>query len=153
MKSTASLLISMALAGCVSSPPPKLAVYNPTAGMTELVDPTPAELAAADAGQYPQNYESIVKSWAEGNLKDPQSAIFKSFSKPRKEFMYAQRKLVFGYTVCTVINAKNSYGGYTGNNVYWMMIRNGVVLRDGLLGSGMGGLISVGHRVNCNDGA
>lgn len=153
MKLPATLLLSLAISGCVSTPQNRAgSVYSPTAGMTELVDPTPAELASADVGRYPENYETIVKDWASNNLKDPQSAVFKGISKPRKEFIYAQCKPVFGYTVCATINAKNSYGGYTGNKVYWMMIKDGVVLRDGLLGTSGGGLISVNHYVNCSDG-
>ncbi|MBC2677546.1 hypothetical protein [Pseudomonas baltica] len=153
MKFSTIILLSLAISGCVSAPQNRAGVvYSSTAGMTELVDPTAAELASADAGKYPQNYEEIVKNWASDSLKDPQSAVFKGISKPRKEFIYAQRKPVFGYTVCATINAKNSYGGYTGNKMYWMLIRDGVVLRHGLLGTAGGGLISINHHVNCNDG-
>ena len=146
-KAAAVALISVGLSGCAANHPP----LPPTAP-----DPTPAELVVADYGQYPQSYEAVVKGWTENSMKDPASVIFKKISKPRKEYMYAERKPVYGYSICTLLNAKNSYGGYTGNQVYWLMIRDGAVLRSQNLTDnltrGTAGIISIGHYVNCDDG-
>lgn len=143
----AILLISSGLTGCAANHPP----LPPMAP-----DPSPADLAAADYGQYPQQYEAVVKRWTEDSMKDPASVIFKKISKPRKEYMFAARKAVYGYSVCTLLNAKNSYGGYTGNQVYWLMIRDGVVQRStnltDSLNRGAPGIISIGHYANCDDG-
>lgn len=141
------VLVSVGLSGCAANQTP----LPPMAP-----DPTLAELAAADYGQYPQNYDAVVKGWTEDSMKDPASVIFKKISKPRKEYMYAERKPVYGYSVCTLLNAKNSYGGYTGNQVYWLMIRDGAVVRSqnltDNLARGTAGIISLGHYVNCDDG-
>ncbi|MDR5772865.1 MULTISPECIES: hypothetical protein [unclassified Caballeronia] len=42
-----------------------------------------------------------------------------------------EHRAVYGYLVCTDINAKNSYGGYTGAKRRWFLIRNGAVVRYG----------------------
>jgi hypothetical protein len=107
----------------------------------------------ADYGQYPSNFEDLVRQWASANLKDPDSARYGRISKPRKEYMVANLKNVFGHSVCASINAKNSYGGYAGSQTYWFMIRNGKVERvQNIDTSFPGKTISRGHLVNCEDG-
>jgi hypothetical protein len=37
-------------------------------------------------------------------------------------------KRTTGYATCVVVNAKNAYGGYVGEQVFRILIRNGVVI-------------------------
>jgi hypothetical protein len=62
-------------------------------------------------------------------LKDPVSAQYR-FSEPRKGLLkpWSGGKF-YGYLVLTAINAKNSYGGYTGFKNAMFVIRNGQVVQ------------------------
>lgn len=64
--------------------------------------------------------------------------------------MVENRNFVYGYSTCVFVNAKNSYGGYTGKQLYWAFIRNGQVLRFKNTNDEYGDLIFVGRKVNCN---
>jgi hypothetical protein len=83
------------------------------------------EHATADQFAYinpPRFYQSSIKTDFEARLKDPESASY-SFGAPAKA--YANNGLARGgevtwrgYAVPVSANAKNSYGGYTGNKEY-----------------------------------
>lgn len=108
----------------------------------------------ADYGSYPSNYQQIIKAWYLENLKDPDSAKFNAFSKPRREHAITNqfnREAVFGYSVCATVNAKNSYGGYTGGQVRWFLIRNGSIVRTQAT-EGIYSNIYIGRPINCADG-
>ncbi|MBB1441520.1 hypothetical protein H5202_23485, partial [Shewanella sp. SG41-4] len=48
----------------------------------------------------------------------------------------------FGYIVPTLINAKNSYGGYTGSQRYYFLFSNGQVMDvTSMINSGMGKIL------------
>ena len=129
------------LAGCVSAP---LSEERP---LPEL------DMVNADFGAYPSNCEELIYQWAEMNLKDAQSARYQRISVPRKEYMVHNRQYVYGYSACVILNAKNSYGAYTGNQAYWFMFRDGKIVRSQRIDSGFPGrMISQGHNVNCEDG-
>lgn len=72
--------------------------------------PSQQEMANANYGQLPANYQDQIKEHFAVMLKDPQSAIYK-FKEPTKH--YAGR---YGWKVVLFINAKNSFGGYTGED-------------------------------------
>ncbi len=111
------------------------------------------DLTNAEHGQFPDNYEDLVKEWASSNLKDPDSAKYSKISKPRKEYMVVDLKPFFGYSTCATINAKNSYGGYIGNRNFWFMIRDGKIVRSQNIDAKFPGkIISRGHLANCEDG-
>lgn len=127
------------LAACATPPAPKEAEWRPNP-------------VGQDHGAYPDNYEEIVKKWYQVHLKDPDSAKYLSFSKPRKEHAITsidRHEAVYGYSTCATVNAKNSFGGYTGAKTTWFLIRDGqiVTTRDMKLG-----IISRGHPINCSDG-
>ena len=91
------------------------------------------EVVKADFGQYPENYKSIVKNWFEELLKDPESARYKFDNKPIKAYtrnppVEGGGVVHFGYYVKVKVNAKNSFGGYTGWQEYRLLIRNGKVI-------------------------
>lgn len=108
------------------------------------------ETIGMDHGPYPKAYKKIVQDYARSMLKDPDSAKFVEFSKPRKEhFIRDQftKDVVYGYSVCALINAKNGFGGYTGPQAYWFLIRDGMVLKSQPARM----IIYIGHPTNCQD--
>ncbi len=87
--------------------------------------PTAEEWAKTDYGSYPKNYEKIIKDYFAGILKDPGSPTF-AFTKPPTQSYdgYLNKENRFGYVVCGTVNAKNSYGGYTGPEPFYIFLRN-----------------------------
>lgn len=108
------------------------------------------DLETADVGKKPANYEALVEAAIRGQLKDPDSAQFSGITKPKKEVMVEQSNFVYGYSSCVFVNAKNSYGGYTGKQLYWVFIRNDQVLRIKNTNDAYGNIIFVGRPVNCS---
>ncbi|GAB7562619.1 hypothetical protein LG202_06580 [Methylobacillus methanolivorans] len=90
--------------------------------------PTLTEISNADYGTYPENYEDIVKNTLTYSLKDPDSAKINFQNSPKKFWIGSKSSRKFGYGVCALVNAKNSYGGYTGSEAWAFIIRNGVVV-------------------------
>ncbi len=110
----------------------------------------------ADYGTYPADYEAVVTVYMEKTLKDPESVRYREFSKPRKEHIITNidaKEATYGYSVCVLVNAKNSYGGYTGNHQYWFFLRDGKIVRSQDVDSAFfGKIIYQGRNVNCQDG-
>ena len=98
--------------------------------MTACASVTQEEFASADFGDFPQNYENDIKNYMSRLLKDPHSAQY-SFDTPRKGMSQdgwaVGNKKHFGYIVKTNINAKNSFGGYTGAKSYYFLFTKGLV--------------------------
>jgi len=120
MKKTFGIFLIAILLGCSPSgpTPPLESGWRP-------------DTVNADYGQYPSNYESVIKQWYMANLKDPNSATFVGFTDPQKDHAIKnqfEKTAMFGYSVCASVNAKNSYGGYTGAQTKWFLIRNGTVV-------------------------
>lgn len=93
------------------------------------VNPTIA--ANADYGEYPDKYEEIVKDYFSSRLKDPYSAVY-GIGKPYKAYLREAparggEPSAFGYIVEVGVNAKNSFGGYVGEQYYKLFIRNNFV--------------------------
>ena len=95
--------------------------------------PTTAQLESANYGQEigQEEAEKIIKLWFQKRLKDPYSAQYE-FQKPYKGYV-AQSPLMGGNTyygyMCNVsVNAKNSYGGYTGISEYKFLVNNGYIV-------------------------
>lgn len=107
-------------------------------------------LETADVGAKPKNYKELVQASIKDALKDPDSAKFSEFSPLRKEVMVEKNNFVYGYSTCVFVNAKNSYGGYTGKQLYWTFIRNDQVLRIKNTNEAYGNIIFVGRNVNCS---
>ena len=99
--------------------------------------PSPEELATAYYGPYPNEYESIIKSFMAPVLRDAQSAIYK-FKEPYKGYAYKwvdqngndslSGTVEYGWVVETSINAKNAFGGYTGFEQINFVIRDNRVV-------------------------
>ncbi|WP_424947039.1 hypothetical protein [Candidatus Spongiihabitans sp.] len=91
--------------------------------------PTASEIANADYGAYPAEYERIVKGFLQRVLKDPSSAQLRKIKGPHSQWSSYFGAAKFGYAVCYGVNAKNSFGGYTGEKTHYFLIRNGSVVQ------------------------
>lgn len=95
--------------------------------LTGCFRPTAEQLANADYGQYPSDYEQTIKSYMSQRLKDPYSAQFQFLNQPKTAWN-GIGGLKYGYAVCVLINAKNSFGGYTGSQLSYFMLRGSTVV-------------------------
>ncbi|HFY9996229.1 TPA: hypothetical protein ACIIU4_004354 [Citrobacter freundii] len=90
--------------------------------LTGCVQPmTKAEVDRAVYEPLPADYQEQIKSTIELKLKDPDSAKYRFFD-PKKGYTEGTRH--FGFVVPVGVNAKNSYGGYTGYKLYYFVYYN-----------------------------
>lgn len=117
MKAKLCLMIGTAfvLTACAVSAPTKHTV-------------TMTRIKSVDYGAYPKNYEQRIRQDLENRLLDFDSAKIKIILPPKKTYEISNKytydndlvRRVSGweakafYSVCVNVNAKNSYGGYTG---------------------------------------
>lgn len=90
--------------------------------------PTSTQLASADYGSYPNNYQEIVTNYYSQILFDPYSAHYRWIKEPYSGYFSAFGQFKFGYIVHVGINAKNRMGGYVGEQQEALLIKNGVVI-------------------------
>lgn len=96
--------------------------------------PTPQQIASADYGSpvSQEQAEERIKQYFNGTLKDPYSAQYQ-FSKVEKGYIIGSaakgKPLYAGYLVTAYVNAKNSYGGYTGNQGYQFLFQNTLLVK------------------------
>lgn len=99
-----SILVLAFVAGCQSPPQPQ----DPPEGY--------------DFGPYPSEIESKVRAYFEAVLKDPESARYRhedGFIKVVCNKWLGERAITYaGWGKVVGVNAKNSYGGYTGETRY-----------------------------------
>ena len=112
-----TLLAIIFLAGCAELDKAKYGKGNPTE----------QDAQSCHFGEYPNNYQQIIKDYCEGILKDPGAAIYKFDPKLEKGVFKTKNIRVCGYLVKVQINGKNSYGGYTGFQDWVFVIENGRV--------------------------
>lgn len=108
---------------------------------------------AHNHGTFPSNYKSLVIKRFSEVLKDPYSAKYGRFSRPRKEHAIEDVSLeraVFGWSTCVDVNAKNSFGAYTGNTTFWFLIVDDKIVRSSEVTGG--DEIYIGRPINCADG-
>jgi hypothetical protein len=89
---------------------------------------TDAQMANADFGPYPKNYQAIIKRDLAPSLIDPTAPLY-TFGKPEK-LGRAGNPPLFGWRVCGTLNSKNRMGGYGGPSQYYVLIRDGHVADD-----------------------
>jgi len=106
-------------------------------------------LETADTGSKPGNYKRLVEEAIREQLKAPDSAKFSGMTSPRKELIVKEGDFIYGYSTCVYVNAKNSYGGYVGKQLYWIFLRNNQVLRVQNTNDAYGDIIFVDRPVNC----
>ena len=86
--------------------------------------PSAAEIAKADYGAMPSDPEGVIKGWFESRLKDPFTAVYE-FGAVEKAWRKAWRwsAPTYGWRTMVRVNARNSFGGYTGFKTYLFMLR------------------------------
>lgn len=83
----------------------------PPAELKEPVDiPPPADQIAANS--------AICEAKTRASMKDPESARIKGLSRLGTQLQYYQGRSFYGVTYFLTVNAKNGYGGYTGDQLY-----------------------------------
>lgn len=104
---TTALAMTLMLSGCATPQTP----------------PTAAQIKAAKFPDLPTDYKQQIMGLIGQQLKDPDSGKYK-FAEPRKVYLQdavaAGSKVYYGWMFNVSVNAKNSYGGYTGykNDAY-----------------------------------
>lgn len=94
--------------------------------------PSQVEISSANYGTLPSDYKEQITKYIQSILKDPESARY-TFEPPFKGYsqdgsLSSTGALVtYGQVVGVQVNAKNSYGGYTGNQLYVFMFSNGIL--------------------------
>lgn len=88
------------------------------------------EATAAHFDPLPTDYQTAIKGFNAGRLKDPYSAVYR-FGQPHRGFWqdglaYGGRKH-FGVIVPVAINARNSFGGYTGDEMHYYAFNGGII--------------------------
>ncbi|CAI1532463.1 Uncharacterised protein [Serratia grimesii] len=150
--------VSLVLSGCAPQQP-SFYTPNPYEIQMQEAKRKDAEFAekvrninleTEDVGTKPSNYKKNVENAIREQLKDPESAKFSGMTNPRKEVMVENGDFVYGYSTCVYVNAKNSYGGYVGKQLYWAFLRDNQVLRVKNTNDSFGDIIFVGRPVNCN---
>lgn len=85
-----------------------------------------------DVGTLPDDYVEQIKNRGAASLKDPYSAVWQIGSRSDAQIaqcaigIYGQFN---GWRVPVCVNAKNSYGGYTGNKCGFAWFANGRLQR------------------------
>lgn len=108
-----------------------------SASAQKVILPTSEQIESADYGEYPTNYEELVKKHITNLLIDPTSPIFSDWKEPKKGWYqerYGQKKLYYGYKVCFFVNSKNRMGGYAGKSQYLVIINNNQIVFDSIKG-------------------
>lgn len=92
---------------------------------------TPALDKTADYGPTPTNAQAVIQSYFAQILKDPESVRYTGWTEPTKGYvrgpMYKGYPLTYGWLVGVNVNAKNSYGGYTGFKKYTFLMRGDLI--------------------------
>lgn len=109
-KSRLTVIVAAVATGGCTSPPP-----------------TYQEIAAADFGSYPALYQGAIDSYLRSTLRDPGSAIISMPRAPVRTYA-GVRVRTYGWGTCMSVNAKNGYGGYTGQNLYFFLFREGKIV-------------------------
>jgi hypothetical protein len=116
-------------------------------GSPSAAQPAATDAGHADYGRYPPDYKALVQAWSRSNIKAPDGLQFGHVSKPRREWAPGRTGTLYGWSVCAMITAPNSYGVYTGPQTFWFLIHD-----EQVVSLGQSDTISSGHRVNCSDG-
>jgi len=95
--------------------------------------PSENQLSSANYGPFPDDYEKIIRSFVDRVAIDPDpSSTHCRFEQPKKGWMKNDRDpfavYEFGWIVAGWINAKNHYGGYSGEKSWDFLIRDGKIV-------------------------
>lgn len=135
----AALFVAAGLAGAAHAKPPVLVDGEPSEAawracvergiMNDRIDCTrlkpPSASDRMPEGEVRPDFDQAARDYIIASLKDPESARIEQARPPRKgpALGYRPERFfppAFGWTACYRVNAKNSYGGYTGYK-YWVV--------------------------------
>ena len=115
------LLISLALivSGCSKRLIP----------MTDLIMPerNSERVSEESYGEYPENYQKILKDFLQQTLINHESAKVEFINKPSKLSLSQMGSDYSGYRLCLSINSKNGKSIYTGYKTHLFIIKNSEV--------------------------
>jgi hypothetical protein len=115
------LLISLALiiSGCSKS-----LIPMPGSVMPEYNSDRVSE---ESYGEYPENYQKILKDFLQQKLLNHESAKVEFINKPSKHSITQMGTDYSGYRLCLSINSKNNKSIYTGYKTHLFLIKNSEV--------------------------
>lgn len=94
-------------------------------------DSSGRQLTVEDAGPPPENPLAVVQAALHDRLKDPDSAQVRILGEPKAMVTKAVIGMTnggAGWRICSEVNAKNVYGGYTGYHRVFLLWSRGVVI-------------------------
>jgi hypothetical protein len=101
------------------------------------ITPSTKDVEQADFGAQPMGVEKALREQILAALKDPESARIEfQDARPTWGRVVGQPDTVFGWEVTAMVNAKNSYGAYTGAKPWNFMLPDGRLLSTTRLGNG-----------------
>jgi hypothetical protein len=80
-------------------------------------------------GSYPNNYKDIVMKWLSERLVDAGSVRIEWQGDPQPTDLGKNGEHLYGYLVQFRVNARNSFGTYTGMQQHGALIKNGEVIK------------------------
>jgi hypothetical protein len=109
-------------------------------GCAAPTGPSGKEPSISDAGPYPSDSRQIMLQFLRTKLKDPSSAQVDMVGNTK--FMTVKHSMLgpggYGWGICADVNAKNSFGAFTGFRKWFVLWREGrIVLSYGDLGDNM----------------
>lgn len=105
------------------------AAITALSGCTTL--PNEAEVKAADYGEFPDNYEAVIKDYFSKVQSDPDSTTYKGMTQPKRYWLGNELDGVYyGYLVCVTYNTKNLFGVYSGYRTDAIMIKDDEVTKQ-----------------------
>jgi hypothetical protein len=93
------------------------------------VRPSPEQIASADYGPYPENYQEIIKNYYSKILFDLYSPEY-TYENPTRTWNSFGGALIFGWAVCGTFDAKNRSSGYVGAKPFYVLIRDNKIERE-----------------------
>jgi hypothetical protein len=111
----AALVFAVSLMACESAEEKKA---------RERTERLAAEFRVMHGNELPSNWQAVVKDALSGRFMDPGSVQYKFLSDPVKRTIDGEERWLLGVD----INAKNAFGGYTGFQVWTIVIQNGKVV-------------------------
>ena len=82
---------------------------------------------SASYGEYPSDYQSILKKYLQNNLLNHEDAKVEFINKPNRLSVSQLARDTTGYRVCLSINSKNNKSIYTGYKTHLFIINNSEV--------------------------
>ena len=97
--------------------------------MTDLVMPerNSERVSEESYGEYPKNYQKILKDFLQQKLINHESAKVEFINKPSKLSLSQLGSDYIGYRLCLSINSKNKKSIYTGYKTHLFIIKNSEV--------------------------